>query len=159
MAEDIAGRGDPIKTLQLMWGRVDGPKRGPKSRVSVGDLVQAAVRIADAEGIDAVSTRRVAEAVGISPMSFYTHIPDKAVLLDLMLDAVAGPAEDSDYVVPEVLSEEQRKQGRPIAEAAIEGAVAPGTERLARGESALVPAAAGAYALRGDATVYRASVP
>lgn len=114
MAEDIAGRGDPIKTLQLMWGRVDGPKRGPKSRVSVSDLVQAAVRIADAEGIDAVSTRRVAEAVGISPMSFYTHIPDKAVLLDLMLDAVAGPAEDSDYAVPEVLSEEQRKQGRIV---------------------------------------------
>ena len=44
-------------------------------------------------------------------------------------------------------------------EAAIEGAVAPGAERLARGESVLVPAAAGAYALRGDATVYRASVP
>ena len=93
MADDIAGRGDPIKTLQLMWGRVGAPKRGPKSRVAVSDLVQAAVTIADAEGIDAVSTRRVAEAVGISPMSFYTHIPDKAVLLDLMLDAVAGPVE------------------------------------------------------------------
>jgi AcrR family transcriptional regulator len=93
MADDIAGRGDPIKTLQLMWGRVEAPKRGPKSRVTVADLVRAAVTIADAEGIDAVSTRRVAEAVGISPMSFYTHIPDKAVLLDLMLDAVADPAE------------------------------------------------------------------
>jgi len=96
MADDIAGRGDPIKTLQLMWGRVEAPKRGPKARVAVADLVQAAVRIADAEGIDAVSTRRVAEAVGISPMSFYTHIPDKAVLLDLMLDAVAGPGEGDD---------------------------------------------------------------
>ncbi|MCR6670840.1 TetR/AcrR family transcriptional regulator [Devosia ginsengisoli] len=96
MAEDIAGRGDPIKTLQLMWGRVDTPKRGPKARVALTDLVQAAVRIADAEGIDAVSTRRVAEAVGISPMSFYTHIPDKSVLLDLMLDAVSG----GDYPMP-----------------------------------------------------------
>lgn len=100
MAEDIAGRGDPLKTLQLMWGRVDAPRRGPKSRVSVADLVQAAVRIADAEGIDAVSTRRVAEAVGISPMSFYTHIPDKAVLLDLMLDAVSGPAEGDEREAP-----------------------------------------------------------
>jgi mannose-6-phosphate isomerase len=44
-------------------------------------------------------------------------------------------------------------------EARIEGAVAPGAERLARGEAVLVPAAAGAYTLRGDATVYRASVP
>ncbi|WP_332687010.1 TetR/AcrR family transcriptional regulator [Devosia sp.] len=90
MAEDIAGRGDPIRTLQLMWGRAEGPKRGPKAKVAVADLVAAAVAIADAEGIEAVSTRRVAEAVGISPMSFYTHIPDKAVLLDLMLDGAAG---------------------------------------------------------------------
>jgi AcrR family transcriptional regulator len=96
MADDIAGRGDPIKTLQLMWGRVEAPKRGPKSKVAVADLVQAAVRLADEEGIDAVSTRRVAEAVGISPMSFYTHIPDKAVLLDLMLDAVARPADGAE---------------------------------------------------------------
>ena len=44
-------------------------------------------------------------------------------------------------------------------EASLEGAVAPGAERLARGEAVLVPAAAGAYALRGNATVYRASVP
>ncbi|WP_316357605.1 TetR/AcrR family transcriptional regulator [Devosia sp.] len=96
MADDIAGRGDPIKTLQLMWGRVEAPKRGPRSKLAVADLVQAAVRLADEEGIDAVSTRRVAEAVGISPMSFYTHIPDKAVLLDLMLDAVARPADGSE---------------------------------------------------------------
>jgi AcrR family transcriptional regulator len=94
MAEDIAGGGDPIKTLQLMWGKAEAPKRGPKAKVAVAELVAAAVRIADAEGISAVSTRRVAEAVGISAMSFYTHIPDKAVLLDLMLDAVAGPAVD-----------------------------------------------------------------
>ena len=93
MAEEIAGRGDPIKALELMWGRATPPRRGPRAKVAVADLVAAAVRIADAEGIEAVSTRRVAEAVGISPMSFYTHIPDKAVLLDLMLDAVAGPAE------------------------------------------------------------------
>jgi AcrR family transcriptional regulator len=92
MPEEIAGRGDPVRTLELMWGKVAEKKRGPKARVGVADLVAAAVSIADAEGIEAVSTRRVAEAVGISPMSFYTHIPDKAVLLDLMLDAVAtGP--------------------------------------------------------------------
>lgn len=92
MAEEFAGKGDPLKSLELLWGRVEGPRRGPKSKVAVADLVKAAVEIADAEGIDAVSTRRVADAVGISPMSFYTHIPDKTVLIDLMLDSVAtGP--------------------------------------------------------------------
>lgn len=94
MAEDMAGRGDPLKSLQILWGKQDTPRRGPKAKVAVADLVQAAIAIADAEGIEAVSTRRVAEAVGISPMSFYTHIPDKAVLVDLMLDAAAaGPAD------------------------------------------------------------------
>lgn len=92
MAEEISGKGDPLKSLQLLWGRSAPGKRGPKSRVNLADLVKAAISIADAEGMDAVSTRRVAEAVGISAMSFYTHIPDKSVLIDLMIDAVAtGP--------------------------------------------------------------------
>lgn len=99
MAEEIAGRGDPIRTLELLWGKAPAPRRGPKSKVGVADLVAAAVAIADAEGIDAVSTRRVADAVGISPMSFYTHIPDKAVLLDLMLDAVARAEGDAPPVI------------------------------------------------------------
>lgn len=99
MTEEIAGKGDPIKSLELLWGRSETKKRGPKSKVALADLVQAAVAIADAEGIDAVSTRRVAEAVGISPMSFYTHIPDKSVLIDLMLDAAAGGPDGSSLPV------------------------------------------------------------
>jgi AcrR family transcriptional regulator len=92
MADEISGKGDPLKSLSLLWGRAAPGKRGPKAKVALADLVKAAIAIADREGIDAVSTRRVAEAVGISTMSFYTHIPDKSVLIDLMLDAVAtGP--------------------------------------------------------------------
>lgn len=90
MAEEIGGRGDPVKVLELMWSGAKAPRRGPKSRSSVPEIVAAAIAIADAEGLEAVSTRRVAERLGISPMSFYTHIPGKAELLDLMLDAVAG---------------------------------------------------------------------
>ncbi len=90
MAEEIAGRGDPLKILQLMWRETEAPKRGPRPKASVAELVHAGIRIADSEGLDAVSTRRVADEVGISAMSFYTHIPGKAELLDLMLDAVVG---------------------------------------------------------------------
>ena len=90
MAEDIAGRGDPLKTLQLLWRRADAPRRGPRPRASLDDIVGAAVALADTEGLDAVSTRRVAEAVGISPMSFYTYVPSKNELLDLMVDAALG---------------------------------------------------------------------
>lgn len=93
MKDDISGRGDPVKTMQLLWSGTAPPKRGPRPKVTLAEIVAAAVRIADAEGLDAVSTRRVAEAVGISPMSFYTHIPGKAELLDLMLDAAADVGE------------------------------------------------------------------
>ena len=90
MTEQISGKGDPVKILELMWGQVRPPKRGPRAKSSVHDIVCAAILIADAEGLDAVSTRRVTEKLGISAMSFYTHIPGKAELLDLMLDAVVG---------------------------------------------------------------------
>src|SRR5215207_5882666 len=90
MNEDLAGRGDPIKSLKLLWEGIAKPKRGPRPKVELRVLVTAAIEIADAEGLGAVSTRRVAETVGISPMSFYTYIPGKAELLDLMLDTVGG---------------------------------------------------------------------
>jgi AcrR family transcriptional regulator len=47
-----------------------------------------AIGIADADGLDAVSMRRVAEGMGIGTMSLYTYVPGKAELLDLMLDTV-----------------------------------------------------------------------
>lgn len=90
MSDEIAGRGDPLKSLKLLWEGNDPPKRGPKPKVQLEALVRAAIEIADAEGLAGVSTRRVAEKVGISPMSFYTYIPGKAELLDLMIDTVSG---------------------------------------------------------------------
>jgi AcrR family transcriptional regulator len=90
MSDDISGRGDPLKSLKLLWEGTEKPKRGPRQKVELSALVTAAIEIADTEGLSAVSTRRVAEKVGISPMSFYTYIPGKAELLDLMLDTVSG---------------------------------------------------------------------
>jgi AcrR family transcriptional regulator len=39
------------------------------------------------EGLEAVTMRRVAKALGVAPMTLYTYVPGKAELLDLMLDA------------------------------------------------------------------------
>jgi AcrR family transcriptional regulator len=47
-----------------------------------------AIRIADAEGVDAVSIRRVAAALEARPMSLYDHIPNKEALLSSMADEV-----------------------------------------------------------------------
>src|SRR3954449_4175411 len=63
------------------------PRRSSLSREAI---VAAALALADAEGLDAVSIRRVAAALGARPMSLYTHIAAKDDLVDLMADAVVG---------------------------------------------------------------------
>jgi AcrR family transcriptional regulator len=66
------------------------PTRGPKPAFTVERIVAAAVRIADAEGIGAMSMRRVAEEVGAGAMTLYRYFPGKGELLDVMLDTVYG---------------------------------------------------------------------
>jgi AcrR family transcriptional regulator len=87
MAE-YSGRGDPKRSLELLWGRSEAPTRGPKPALTVGAVVAAAVELADAEGLGALSMRRVAERLAKSAMSLYTYVPGKGELLDLMLDTV-----------------------------------------------------------------------
>lgn len=50
-------------------------------------IAAAAVVLADAEGLDAVSMRRVAGALGVSAMALYRHVADRGALLLLMADA------------------------------------------------------------------------
>ena len=78
--------------MALLWGLKKGPSRGPKPGLSVERVVRAAIEVADAEGLSALSMRRVAERVGVSTMSVYTYVPGKGELLDLMLDEVMGEA-------------------------------------------------------------------
>ena len=90
MVAEFTGGGDPGRSIALLWGVAGTGRRGPKPRHSVEAVVQAAIALADAEGLTAISMRRVAETLGLSPMSLYTYVPSKAELLDLMLDRVAG---------------------------------------------------------------------
>ena len=90
MATEHSGGGDPARTMALLWGRQKRPSRGPKPGLSVGEVVGAAIGVADAEGLPALSMRRVAERLGISTMSLYTYVPGKGELIDVMLDSVLG---------------------------------------------------------------------
>ena len=85
-----SGRGDPKRTLDLLWGRREPGSRGPKPGLSVDAIVRAAIAVADAEGLAAVSMRRVATDLGAGTMSLYRYVPGKGELVDLMLDAVFG---------------------------------------------------------------------
>ena len=90
---DESGRGDPARTLELLWGTREPPSRGPKPGLTVDQIVRAAIALADAEGIEAVSMRRLAGELGAGTMSLYRYVPGKAELVDLMLDAVHGEGE------------------------------------------------------------------
>ncbi|MEV7778487.1 TetR/AcrR family transcriptional regulator C-terminal domain-containing protein [Kitasatospora sp. NPDC088351] len=62
-------------------------KRGSDQTLTVGRIVASAVAVADAEGVAAVSMRRVAADLGVATMSLYRHVADKDDLLMRMLDA------------------------------------------------------------------------
>jgi AcrR family transcriptional regulator len=73
---------DPI------WSRAEPVgRRAPQSRAAIAD---AAIAVADAEGIDAVSMRRVARELGLGTMSLYHYVRSKDELIDLVSDAILG---------------------------------------------------------------------
>ncbi|MEU4194912.1 TetR/AcrR family transcriptional regulator [Kribbella sp. NPDC026611] len=74
--------------VALMWRLREAPRRGPKPSLTLDDIVQAAIAIADEEGdLAAVSMARVAERLGNSTMALYRHVKSKDELLVLMSDA------------------------------------------------------------------------
>ncbi|WP_433601033.1 TetR/AcrR family transcriptional regulator C-terminal domain-containing protein [Nocardia sp. CA-135953] len=87
-SRDRSSAGDPVRTLELLWRVPAASVRGPKQRSSVDAVVAAAIDIADADGIGALTMRAVAAKLGLTPMATYTYVPGKAELVDLMIDAV-----------------------------------------------------------------------
>src|ERR1700753_976899 len=71
--------------IDTVWARDDVPAAQPLSRDSI---VAAAIEIADNDGLEAVSIRRLATRLGARPMSLYSHIERKGDLIDLMVDEV-----------------------------------------------------------------------
>jgi AcrR family transcriptional regulator len=103
VATERSSAGDPSRTLTLLWRGASTDTvtaRGPRPTLSVDRVVSVGVAIADAEGLEAVTMRRVATELTVAPMTLYTYVPGKAELLDLMLDTVyaqmprTSPADD-----------------------------------------------------------------
>ena len=79
--------------LDLLWGRRERGTRGPKPGLSIEAIVDAAITLADAEGLGAVSMARVAKELGFTTMSLYRYVASKDELLQLMFNASAFGAE------------------------------------------------------------------
>ncbi len=73
-------------TLALAWGLAAAPQRGPKRELSLERIVDAAIEIADSEGLSAVTMQRVAKTFEFSTMALYRYVATKDDLHQLMLD-------------------------------------------------------------------------
>lgn len=76
--------------IAASWGIAAEGQRGPKRELSLERITEAAIAIADEDGLDAVSMNRVATALGFTPMSLYRYVASKDDLLQLMFDAASN---------------------------------------------------------------------
>jgi AcrR family transcriptional regulator len=78
------------------------PTLMPRAPLDCSTVVDAAMALADEEGLDAVSMRRVAARLRVGTMTLYSHVRDKDELLDLMWDALLGEHLLPDELLAEV---------------------------------------------------------
>ncbi|AQW56127.1 TetR/AcrR family transcriptional regulator [Streptomyces violaceusniger] len=73
-----------------IWMRPERPAAGRKPTYSRAQITEAAVRIADAEGLEAATMRRIAAEIGTGAMSLYRYVPSRDDLIELMADHLMG---------------------------------------------------------------------
>jgi AcrR family transcriptional regulator len=77
-----------MDALKPIWLRLDDA--APPGKRAVASLAAAAMKVADKDGLDAVSMRRMASELGVGTMTLYHYVSGKDDLLDLMLDAATA---------------------------------------------------------------------
>jgi AcrR family transcriptional regulator len=83
-------------------------------------IVDAAMKIIDSEGLDALSMRRLGAELGVNPMAAYYHVPNKAALYDLVLDAVMAGVDTSTSEGSAPLAEQMKQAARAYRAAILE---------------------------------------
>ena len=75
---------------ESIWFRPDRARRGPRPTLSRKEITRIAIELADAEGLDAVSMRRIAAKLGAGATSLYWYVSSKDDLYELMVDEIVG---------------------------------------------------------------------
>ena len=75
--------------VSRLWAPPTPSRRGPRPTLSVDRIVEAAIELADAEGLAAVSMARLGKALGVTPMALYRHVSGKDELLARISDTIA----------------------------------------------------------------------
>jgi AcrR family transcriptional regulator len=78
------------RATALLWGERPAPTRGPRPTLTLDAIAQAAIAIADAQGLAAVTMQHVASALGVTKMALYRYVPGKVELVALMTDTAIG---------------------------------------------------------------------
>lgn len=101
------------KTRTIPKAPRGGKTRGrPREPLTRDRIVDAAVRIMDAEGLEAVTMRRIGRELGVEAMSLYNHVADKEEILGGVVEAVM-----SEFEFPDTSGGEWAEQGRAAARA------------------------------------------
>jgi AcrR family transcriptional regulator len=90
----MTGPAELPRHLRLLW-ELSEARRGPRPRQTIQGIGAAAVALADADGLAAVSMKAVAEALGMTPMSLYRYLDSKEALHEVMLDQAYGPPSEA----------------------------------------------------------------
>ncbi|TDC10112.1 GntR family transcriptional regulator [Nonomuraea longispora] len=95
LVETIPGRGTTVRRRDKRTAGTARSATGKRARLTgltQRGIVEAAVRIADADGLPHVTMRRVAVCLGVSTMALYRHVPNRSDLTLRMADSVFGGA-------------------------------------------------------------------
>lgn len=87
---DCGGENEDQIDKMLLWMRPQRASRGRQPTYSRDQIADAGIKLADLEGLEAASMRRVAAEIGTRATSLYRYVRSKEELLDLMVDRVTG---------------------------------------------------------------------
>ncbi|MDF5754076.1 TetR/AcrR family transcriptional regulator [Spongiactinospora sp. TRM90649] len=104
---------------ESIWQRIERPKQAPRVSLTHDQIAEAAVEIADADGIDAVSMRRLADRLGVATMGLYRYVRGKNDIIELMVDAVYRA--DSDTAADTATDVESQGEWRAVLRRAAYG--------------------------------------
>jgi AcrR family transcriptional regulator len=77
-------------SLELLWGLREAGSRGPRRGLTLERIVEAGIRVAQTEGVGALSMARIARELGVGTMSLYRYVASKDELLTTMVDTALG---------------------------------------------------------------------
>ncbi|GLZ81622.1 hypothetical protein Afil01_64290 [Actinorhabdospora filicis] len=122
-----------------LWERIDPSAPSPRPSLTAERIGRTAIAVADAEGLDAITMRRLATELGVAPMAAYRYVDGKDELLQLMGDLVHDEIELPEAGVPwretfrtiALRTRELRLRHRWLAALPPEAAVIPSPHRMA----------------------------